>query len=265
MHPIERLRYVARASGLAQSVLVHETARALMSFASQPQELVTACRRMIERQPTSGPLLWLASRVLVAVDPAAELRRSLEEFDMDQTGVQLRDALPAEQTVALVGWPEVAVDVIPARDDIQVLVIDVFGENSSLLQQLRSADIDAVEVPLIGLGTAVAASDLVLLQSSAVGPDACLAVAGSKAAAAVARHSEIPVWLVGGVGRLLPLPLWELLLRQAAPGGSWDADDEILPLDLVTHVVGGDGLESVAAALEGLDFPVAAELLIDDS
>ena len=33
MHPIERLRYVARASGADQTVLVQETAAALSAFA----------------------------------------------------------------------------------------------------------------------------------------------------------------------------------------------------------------------------------------
>ena len=44
MHPIERLRYVARSSGAPQAVLVRETASALGSLAFDPAGLVTACR-----------------------------------------------------------------------------------------------------------------------------------------------------------------------------------------------------------------------------
>ena len=47
MHPIERLRYVARASGASQRAIVQETASALASFGSDPQGLVTACRRIV--------------------------------------------------------------------------------------------------------------------------------------------------------------------------------------------------------------------------
>ena len=161
------------------------------------------------------------------------------------------------------GWPEAAAEAIPARGDIEALVIDVLGEGSGFVQRLWSDDIDAVDVPVNGLGAAVASSDLLLLEASAIGPDACLAVAGSNAAAAVACHRGVPVWVVGGVGRLLPSALWESLRRRAVPDEPWDADDEIVPLDLVTHIVGPDGVQPVAAALQGADCPIAAELLRD--
>jgi len=41
MHPIERLRYVARASGAPQDVLVQETARALASFSGDPHSVIS--------------------------------------------------------------------------------------------------------------------------------------------------------------------------------------------------------------------------------
>ena len=69
MHPIERLRYVARASGADQAVLVEETAHALRAFLDDPNGLVTACRRIVDRHPTSAPLWWLCARVLTAPDP----------------------------------------------------------------------------------------------------------------------------------------------------------------------------------------------------
>ena len=72
MHPIERLRYVARASGADQAVLVRETAGALAAFADDPAGLVTACRRIVSRHPGSGPLWWLCSRVLTATEPMRE-------------------------------------------------------------------------------------------------------------------------------------------------------------------------------------------------
>ena len=55
MHPIERLRYVARAHGVSHTVMVEETAAALCSFGRDPQGLVTACRRIVDRQPFPGP------------------------------------------------------------------------------------------------------------------------------------------------------------------------------------------------------------------
>jgi hypothetical protein len=261
MHPIERLRYVARASGVPQSILVREAAGALLSFSREPHGLVTACRRMISRQPGSGPLLWLASRVLSSGDPGSELRACLDQLDTDQTARELRYALPDGASVAVLGWPEAAGKALPARGDLEVLVIDVLGEGSGLVQQLWDDDVDAADVTVGGLGAAVAEADLLLLESPAIGPDEFLAVAGTRAAAAVAAHQGIPIWLVGGVGRQLPAPLWGALRDQVAHDEPWEYDEELVPLDLVTHVVGPDGPLEVAAALQQVDCPVAAELL----
>ena len=242
-------------------MLVRETAGALMSFARDPHGLVTACRRMISRQPSSGPLLWLASQVLSAGDPIDRLHRCLDELDGDTTARELRHALPGDATIAVLGWPDAADAALPARGDVEVMVIDVLGEGSGFVQQLWNSDIDAFDVPLGGLGAAIAGADLVLLESAAIGPEACLVVAGSRAAAAVALHQGTPVWLVGGVGRLLPPALWGSLERRISTDDPWDADEEIMPLDLVTHIVGPGGVEPVAAALQHVDCPVAAELL----
>ena len=69
MHPIERLRYVARSSGADQALLVRETAGALAGLGFDPPGLVTACRRILDRHLASGPLWWLCARVLTANDP----------------------------------------------------------------------------------------------------------------------------------------------------------------------------------------------------
>ena len=72
MHPIERLRYVARSSGAPQEVLVRETAGALAALGFDAAGLVTACRRILDRHPVSGPLWWLCARVLTSNDPNNE-------------------------------------------------------------------------------------------------------------------------------------------------------------------------------------------------
>jgi hypothetical protein len=265
MHPIERLRYVARASGASQRVIVSETARALASFSDDPHGLVTACRRIVSRQPTSGPLLWFAARVLTSGDPGAELWEAAGELEADPTAAELAHALPDEATVTVLGWPDEIAAALPRRGDVEVLVVDVLHEGSGFTSALLRADVDAVDVPLGGLGAAVATSGVLLLEASAVGPDAFLAVSGSRAAAAVARHAGIPVWLVAGVGRLLPARMWDGLRRRVeALDDPWDAADEVVPLDLVDTVVGPRGPESVAEALRRCDCPVAPELFKGD-
>ncbi len=265
MHPIERLRYVARASGAPQSALVQETAAALASFGSDPQGLVTACRRIVSRQPTSGPLVWFAARVLTAGDPANEIWVAAGEIQADRTTAALALALPDDATVTVLGWPDDIGDALPRRGDLEVLAVDSRGEASGFVRRLWQADVEATDVAQQGLGAAVAASDLVLLESPAIGPTTFLSVSGARAAAAVAHHAGVPVWLVGGVGRLLPTRMWEGLRTRVERGVEpWEADDEFVPLELVDRVVGTRGPEAVADALARIDCPVAPELFRGD-
>ncbi len=260
MHPIERLRYVARATGYPQSMVVGEAARALASFTSDPQGLVTACRRLVSRQPGSAPLVWLCARVLTAGDPRAEIRDALDELEGDPTAGELAHAIPEDATVLVVGWPELASEALPRRGDVEVLVVDVLNEGTGLVQRLLRSDVDAVDVPLAGLGAAAAEADLVVLEAGAVGPSEFLAVSGSRAAAAVARHRGTPVWLVAGVGRLLPERMWQPVRDSVLTDETWDADDEAVPLDLVDRIVGPVGPLEVTDALRRIDCPIAPEL-----
>ena len=264
VHPIERLRYVARASGVDQSLLVQETASALGAFGSDPAGMVTACRRIVSRHPACGALWWLCGRVLTANDPMPEAWRAADEMDADRTALELSRALPEDATLCLLGWPDVAGDALPRRGDVEALVVDVLGEGSGLVRRLLAADVDAVDVATHGLGGAASMADVVVLEASAVGPDGFVAVAGSRAAAAVARHNGTPVWLVAGVGRLVPRRVWDAVVSKVDLAAEpWEADDEIVPLDLVDQVVGPTGPLPIADALKRTDCPVAAELLVD--
>src|SRR3546814_7742294 len=104
MHPIERLRYVARASGADQALLVQETAAALGAFADDPSGLVAACRRILERHPTAGPLRWLCGRVLTAPDRSgAEAWRAVDDIQAENTPAELGFALTEDSTVVVSG------------------------------------------------------------------------------------------------------------------------------------------------------------------
>jgi hypothetical protein len=264
VHPVERLRHVARATGAPQGLVATEAAWALASFAHDPQGLVTACRRMVSRQPGNAAVVWLCARALTAGDPANELRRAVADLEADRTPKELEHAIPADATVAVLGWTETIGEVLPRRGDVEVLVVDVRSEGSGLVRRLAGADVDAVDVPASGLGAAVAAADLVLLEAEAVAPDELLAPAGSHAAAAVAHTSGVPVWTVAGVGRLLPARMWEPLRAKVVSAEPWDDDHEVVPLSLVDAVVGPNGPEPADVAVRRTDCPVVPELFKGD-
>lgn len=257
---------MARASGGEQDLIVRETAGALAAFADDPQGLVTACRRIVARQPSSGPLVWLCARILTAGDPMGEVWRAVDEAEADRTPAELAHALPEDATVVVLGWPEQVAPALGRRGDLEVLVADTSYDASNLVQRLVRNGTDATEIPLRGLGAAVASADLLVLDAMAVGPSAFLSAATSRAAAATARHAEIPVWLAVGVGRLLPARMWEALAARVDAVGDdpWESDVEEVPLDLVDRVVGPAGLESLEDALRRTDCPVAPELCRSD-
>ncbi|MGH9295606.1 MAG: hypothetical protein ACRD0B_09770, partial [Acidimicrobiales bacterium] len=69
MHPIERLRYIARVQGESGPTIAIEAAWTLAELATiEPSALVTACRRLIEHHPECGPLWWVSAHLVVADD-----------------------------------------------------------------------------------------------------------------------------------------------------------------------------------------------------
>lgn len=218
-----------------------------------PVALVTGCRRLVDRHPTVGAMWWLAARVLVAADPLAEARAAAEELDADPTARHLAVELPEDATVVVVGWAEQSAAALRRRGDLDVLLVDAGYD---------AWDGEVTYVSPAGVGAAVAESDLVLLEASTLGPTGFIAPAGSRAAAAVARHAGIDVWVVAGAGRVLPGRLWEVIVaRLDESADPWDLPEEVVPLDLATHVAGPAGVGPAAEAPKRADCPVAPELL----
>jgi hypothetical protein len=200
--------------------------------------------------------------MLTGTDPMTEAWDAVEALGSDRTARELGHALPADATVCVVGWPDVVGEALIARGDLDVLVVDALGEGSGLVRRLVRSDVEAIDVPMSGLGAAAAAADVVLIEASVVGPETAMAVAGSRAAAAVASRGEGQVWLVVGVGRLVPRRIWDTLAgwhdRHDEP---WELDEEEVPLSLVSSIVGTLGLRTVDEVLRRIDTPIAPELL----
>lgn len=262
MHPIERMRYVARSSGVDNGMFAREAAESLAGFCNDPAMLVTCCRRLLARHPTNGALWWLAGHVLLADDPAQAAYDAADALDDDTTAYTLARALPDDARICVLGWPELIGDALPSRGDLYVLVVDAGGIGSAFVSRLLRSDVVAEDVGRDGLGAAAADADLVILEAAAVGPSAFVAPAGSRAAAAVAHEAGRTVCLVAGVGRLMPGRVFDAIAgRLEVAGEPWDQAEEQVPLDLVDAIVGPSAVEPVPEALRRTDCPVAPELL----
>lgn len=281
MHPIERLRWVARSPEGDSSLVAAEAADALAGFADDPAGLVIASRRLIERRPASAPLWWLASRVLCSLEPAFEAMDAAAHLERDRTPVALAGDLPGG-TIAIVGWPDQASAALRMRGrmgggaetaDRVVVVpsgVPAGRAGASAHAPWREQGDDAwrcvdwlqghgVDARLLRPGDAAAAGRrcvLALLEAAAVGPDSFLAATGSAALAAAAREAKRPVWLVAGVGRVLPGPLYDALVRRVGD----DPTFEVVPFDAVDEIAGPAG-PVPRARLARPSCPVAAELL----
>jgi hypothetical protein len=260
VHPIERLRYVARAGAVDPAVLVQESAGALAGLGDEPGDMLLSCRRLLARHPACGPLWSLCARMLVSNDFAAEGYRYAQQVEDDATPRVLATALPDDGRITVLGWPDLIGEAFRWRGDLEVLVIDARGDGSPFARRLQAVDIEAELVEESGLGTAAAYSSVVVLETTAMGDTHFLAVPGSLAAAAVARTYGIPVWLVAGEGRVLPTRLWKTLLSSLPEGDAWGAADEQVPLDLVDAVIRPSGSVDVATALATPDCPPVPEL-----
>ncbi|HTH04549.1 MAG TPA: hypothetical protein VL916_01715 [Ilumatobacteraceae bacterium] len=262
MHPIERLRHIARSSGGDQRVLVQETALALRALGHDPAELVVSCRRIVERHPTSGPLWWLCAHLLTASDPGRAGRELAARIDADPTPEVLIEGLPEGAAVCVVGWPDLAGEAALRRGDLSVFAVDALDQGRGFARRLDRAGVTAELVDAGGVAAAVLAADIVLVEALAASPTELLAVPCSRAAASVAYCSEVPLWAVVGVGRCLPNAAFASMVERVADVRvPWMAEAEPLPLGLASHVVRCDGVYDIGDAVLAPECPLAQELL----
>jgi hypothetical protein len=228
VHPIERLRAVARARDVDQRVLAREAAMVLGALANDPLGLVTSCRRLLDRHPGAGALWWSCARLLDAADPRAEVRAVVTDL-ADDDGVlrPLSLDLPERSTVVVV--PDVAggselVDRLAVRrgDLVPVEAADPALDLAAVVDAGAALGLDAADGPdapgpgPARVGTAPGSGPtLVLVEAGAAGPDRFLAVSGTGEGIAAARARGLPVWLVVGPGSRLPGPLFDAAAARA--------------------------------------------------
>jgi len=264
VHPIEQLRYVARAGSPDSSFLVQEAAMALSSFGRDPAALLTAARRLLDRQPALAPLWWMASRLVIAPEPAAQARTIIDLVQRDPTKDQLVAHIPPSSVVAISGAPETILDAIESRGDIMVLVIDVDGLGPVVARRLDRAEVAVECLDASRIGGAVSEADLVLVDAASIGPSACLVEPGVVPLAATAKVMGCDLWLVADIGRVLPEAYWRQIVARTVDADRdlevWLQDWEVLSHGLVSGVITAQGLVS-PSDIGPFDSVMAPELL----
>ena len=239
--------------------MVGEAAAALASFVDEPAGLVTACRRLIERRPESGPLWWLCARVLCAFDADIEAWDACAEMEADPTPTRLAEVLPPGRLL-VGGWPEqsaLALATRPPGHADEVVVVTAGLSTGRRRHWLERAGIDLVVVPPGAARQEIAGAALVVLEAEALGPGGFVATTpAAPALAELAAEIRVPVWLVAGTGRTLPAALFDALAARL------DRDrTPVLSLDLLDAVATPTGPATPAVAARRSTCPVAPELL----
>jgi len=261
--PAERLRAVTRRH-VDEDRLAIEAADALAAFASEPASLVVACRRVLAHHRSSGPLWWVCARILAASDASAAARDASRLLETDRTADRLGATLPLldeDQVVAVVGWPEAVDLAMVERLDLAAVALRVDGANPAPALRRRASEqrvriVDPWDPTL---------TDVVrfLVPAAAIGPDHCLVPAGTTDALDTLGHAVREVWVIGGVGRVLPARIYDVVRRAALTATSPDDDAPVeeLAIARVDCIAGPRGVQRASEAATRSDCPVVPELL----
>lgn len=261
MHPIERLRWIARDEGESATELATEAAWTLGELAaSEPTALLTACRRLLERHPACGPLYWTAARLLTADDPVMEARAVSKELCADRTAGHLVAALGAAMTsgsnVATSEPVGVLSDALGRRGRYGVRFV---AGLSSMGYGVRALGVVAGDVVGFDLDECEAALDdsaVAVVEALAAGPGVALLTPGASALAHEAAAAGVPAWLCIAAGRCLPAALAAAAARSSLDAGV----AEVLAPDGFALAIGPDGAGDPVAVVSRTTCPLGVEL-----
>jgi hypothetical protein len=261
MHPIERLRWIARDHDEAPTTLAVEAAWAISELAlDDPPAVVTACRRLVESHVTVGPLWWVAATLLVASDPDQAARRAVNELYSDPTAellaAGLDERLFGDEPIVVACPAETVLEACSHRPSA---VVRVVGSSPGLRAEVRRFGALVSEASgweFDEAEQAVEGAAVVLVEALAAGSRGVLVKAAAAPLAQAAHDASVPLWGVAGVGRVLHDRLLGEVMRRAGD------DIELIEPGALDLVAGPSGLESPLGALGRLGCPPAPELLV---
>src|SRR3954451_18354852 len=243
--PAERLRSVTRRS-VDDDRLAAAAADALAGFSDEPASLVVACRRVLAHHRAHGQLWWVCSRILAAADPAAAAQTAVDELETDRTGDRLRAALPLledGEVVAGMGYTSTIDDALLERFDLDAVAVRIEGDDPFAALRRRRSD-HAVRV-VDEWDPALERIARLLVSATAIGPERALVPAGVAGALATIGSGAREVWLVGGVGRVLPGRVYDMIVSSLDDASPF----EEISLQRFDRVAGPRGIERATDAV----------------
>lgn len=261
MHPIERLRWIARAEDEPAASLASQAAWTLAELAQQePTALLTACRRLLDRHPACGPLWWVSARLAAADDPLEAGRRAAAELCSDPTSGRIGEALAGSFTASDVVVLTVPVEVaLPALEASKPYPLRLVGDPWSLRRSMRAlAAVTASDVTGWSAGEedeALEGAAVLLVEVLAAGGGRALVGPGTAAVLRAATDRGVPAWALIGAGRALPERLFAAAAERTGAGA------DLVGLEAFALGIGPALTGDAAAVAAEVTCPPGPELL----
>ncbi|MCB2224083.1 MAG: hypothetical protein KQH83_07910 [Actinobacteria bacterium] len=260
----------AAAGGLAAGSMA-EFIETLAEYA--PSSYPVAVRNVVEdlaaRQPAIAPIIGMANTVFLHLEdgPVAlaallrdmERRITVSESLLGEVGAALVEPGAGVLTYGASGSVRSVLTSAGAARQIFVSCATTLpdGEGVEMAADLAAAGVPVELIPDDEIGEVLLGCDIVLLGTSAIGPEAAMNIAGSALLTKEAVDLRVPLYLVASVEKVLPGPLFD----RAVGAGTMAGRFEPIPLDDLTAVVTEFGvLAPEAAGNLAAELEVAPEL-----
>ncbi len=260
MHPIERLRWIARADDESGQTIACEAAWTLGELgASEPPAVLTASRRLVERHPACGPLWWACAHLVASEDPFETGRRVAAELLSDDVAHRLVAALRVD-----VASSDVVAATLPAEALRSAFAIrgatrvHLIGGYRMLRSEIRAFSAVADEVTGFEVEDAAEALEhavALVVEPHLASVDGLLLDPDAAAVVATANAAKVPVWALLTVGRVLPQHLASAALELA------DGEFDLVGAASFSLAVDSEGSGEVCDALARATCPSCPELV----
>jgi hypothetical protein len=228
MHPIERLRYVARAGEVDATELACEAAYALAGLASDRRALVQACRRLLEFHPDCAPLWWVSAHALDAIDLRAVIFRVVGQLE-DDASIDELFALPASTDVVVAQSSRQIVRALSERPDIAVRLVGAPHQVRSGLRFFSDSFTPPQGYTTDEIDLALKGATVVIVEALVASSAGYLFDEPGRLIAESAIRAELPLHVLAGVGRILPIELFQAMVSRLDMHASRDNSDLARP------------------------------------
>ncbi len=260
MHPIERLRWIARADGEPAATVASEAAWTLGELgSSEPAAVLTASRRLVQRHPACGPLWWVCAHLVGSDDPLETAHRISGELYSDTVPDRVADALRVDFTSSDVLCATSPTDVFrEALSRRGTYVVRLIGTYRTLRHELRGLGVaveDATGFEVEEAHEALDRASALLVEPCFAGGPGLYVEPGVASVVEQAVRSKVPVWALLGTGRVLTSQLAEAAAHLCAD------DLELVSPEMIRQAVDATGTTDLRTALARSTCPPGADLV----